>query len=142
MDINIIEQICSSEIIYALKNETIYASVESLYENDEDNIPIEAMCIWSSKENAQLNQTEDWSAYQIEPISLPDFLENWCVGMFNDGLVFCLNLDLENDTQEVQPLELANKIALKIQKNKKEINFNKFENISDYIKKIKPFVLE
>lgn len=142
MELEIIQRICLSEWIYALKDDTSYASVESMYETDDDGLPIEAMCIWSSLEKAKENQIDYWSTYQIEKIALNDFLENWCIGMFTDGLIFCLELDLENDTQEVQPLNLAYQIAKLIQEGSQEIQFCKYQKISDYIEKIRPFVIE
>mgnify|MGYP003403049839 CR=1 FL=1 len=142
MELNIIQQICSSRSIFALKDDTTYASVESLYEQDDDGEPIEAMCIWSTLEKAKENLIDDWSTYQIEEITINDFIENWCLGIFNDGLVFSLNLNLDGDTQEAQPLDLAYKIAQYTYLEKLEIKLNKFQDISEFIEKIKPLILE
>ena len=76
MELSIIQQICESQWIYSLKDESTYASVESMHETDEKDMPIEAMCVWSSKGKAKDNQIDDWSTYQIESIPINDFLEN------------------------------------------------------------------
>lgn len=142
MDLKKIEQICLSQSIYVLKDEETYASVESLFETDDEQLPIEAMCIWSSLEKAKNNQIDDWSNYQTVKISIEDFLENWCIGVFNDGLVFCLDLNLENDTVEIQPLDLAYQIAKKLQEQKQNIHLEKFKDLFEFIQKIQPLILD
>jgi hypothetical protein len=139
--INFIQQVCSSELIYSLKNKDSYASVESNYEVDENETPIEAMCVWSSLEKTKENQIDDWSDYEIETIPVEEFLENWCIGIFNDGLIFCIDADLTFDAYEIQPIDLAYKIAT-ILPNKEKYDLNKFVDMDDYIQKIKPLVIE
>lgn len=142
MNSSTIQQICASQCIFALKDNVSYASVESLYELDDDNQPIEAMCIWTSLDMAKEHLIEDWSEYKVESIPINDFLENWCLGIFNDGLVFSLNLDLEGNTVEIQPLDLAYKLALGLQEENQEIKLNKFQNIDEFIEKIKPLIID
>lgn len=139
--LNFIQQTSSSKLIYALKNIDSYASVESNYEVDENDTPIEAMCVWSSIENAKENQIDDWSEYEIEGIPVFAFLEDWCIGMFNDGLVFCLDINLIDDGYEIQPLDLAYKIGTNLP-HQQINNFGKYKDLADFIQKIKPLVIE
>ncbi len=137
-----IEEIIQSGNVYALKTEENYASVESLFENDDDGTPVEAMCIWSNNALAIKNIQEEWTDYTLEKIELNSFLEDWCVGIFNDGLVFCLNINNESeDPIEYEPLELAYAIAKQLVINNKEVQLENYNGLEEYISTIEPYII-
>lgn len=137
-----IEEIIQSGNVYALKTEENYASVESLFENDDDDTPIEAMCIWSNNALTLKNIQEEWTGYVLDKIALSTFLEDWCVGLFNDGLVYCLNINNESeDPIEYEPLELAYAIAQQLLVKSKEIRFENYKGLEEYILAIEPYII-
>lgn len=137
-----IEEISQSNIIYALKKEEEIASVESLYEDDDNGEPIEAMCIWSKKDLAKKNIEEEWQDYTLVEIPVNSFLGDWCIGLFNDGLVFCLNLNSEeSEPIECEPLDIAYAIANQFIKNNIKTEIENYKNIQDYLAAIEPFII-
>lgn len=139
---NFIKEVLSNNAVFALSNGENYASIESQFEDDEEGLPIEVMCIWSSETATKELQKEEWAEYQIEQISLQDFLEDWCIGIFNDGLAFCLDVNEDDEPYEVQPLDLAYQIAKLISNNENKFPLKGYENIQEYIRTILPYVLE
>lgn len=138
---NIISEIIQSNTVFALSNGENYASVESQYEEDEQGLPVEVMCIWSNKDTAKGNIKEEWSQYQLETISIREFLEDWCIGLFNDGLAFCINLQEEEEPIEEQPLDFAFELADALKNKAIKINFQSYGNTDEYLQAIAPFII-
>lgn len=138
---SIISEIIESQTIFTLSNGENYASVESQYEEDEQGLPIEVMCIWSNEHIAKENIREEWSGYQLTSISTNDFLEDWCVGLFNDGLAFCINMQEERDAIEEQPLNFAFELADELRSKGIKVSFQSYKDIDGYLQAIAPFII-
>ena len=135
-----IRTVCDSEIVYGLENKEGFATSSSMEHEDENGDPIVIICFWAEEALAKSCITEDWSNYRISPISLSDFLENWCVGMENDGLLVGTEFDQNMFGHEVNPLELILELLKELKSKGKDLSLNKFEGISDLEKQVKNIV--
>ena len=64
------------------------------------------MPFWSQPELAQLHCRDEWQAYQVVPIALAEFLDEWLPGMHNDVFLVGINWDEDLEGEEVEPLDL------------------------------------
>ncbi|OYU96055.1 MAG: hypothetical protein CFE21_06490 [Bacteroidetes bacterium B1(2017)] len=132
-----LSQIVESEMVWGLKGENGFATSNSSELEDEDGEPIGVVCFWGNPVLAEVCQTEDWESYLPTSIPLSDFIENWCVGMSNDGLLVGLNFDDAMIGFEFDPLDLILEIADEIQIQKKEIALQQFESLNALVQEIK-----
>ena len=101
-----ITTVCESEIIYGLKNSQGFATSSANKFEDDNGNPIMIICFWAEKALAKSCVKNEWNDYKPCEISLPDFIENWCIGMENDGLIIGTQFDQNMFGFEVEPLEL------------------------------------
>jgi hypothetical protein len=128
---NFVKKISEREIVYALKNDDGYATSNSNeIEEDGDN-PVEIICFWSDKSIAESCIENEWSEYEVSELNLSEFLENWCVGMNNDGLIVGTNFDKNMFGYEIEPLDLILEIITELNLHNKEIELKKFDGIKD-----------
>lgn len=132
-----IKVVCESEIVYALKNSDGFATSSSNKFEDEDGNPIGIICFWAEKSLAASCIAEEWSSYKVYEISLPDFLENWCIGMENDGLLIGTEFDRNMFGFEAEPLELILELISELKMNKKELDLREFDGIYDLYEQVK-----
>ncbi|HCN50024.1 MAG TPA: DUF2750 domain-containing protein [Chryseobacterium sp.] len=132
-----ITKICETETVYALKDEKGYATS---YSNDleyEDGEPVQIICFWSDAARAKSCVEREWNHYEVSPIPLNEFLENWCLGMNIDGLMVGTNFDSKLFGYEAEPLELVLDIIEELKTEEKSLNLKKFESIDDLKKQIR-----
>lgn len=132
-----VKSICANQQVYALKNEEGYATSFSNELVDEEDEPVEVFCFWSSKEKATVLLQDEWKGFDIDTIDLVTFIENWCVGMSNEGLLIGTDFDESLDGFEIDPLDLILEIIEILKKDKQEIAFTKFENLEDLETQVK-----
>jgi hypothetical protein len=132
-----IKSVCESETIYVLKNHKGFATSSSInYENDEGE-PIGIICFWAEKSLAKSCIEKDWLSYKVFEISLSDFIENWCVGMENDGLLIGTEFDRNMFGFESEPMELILELVTELKSIRKDLKFKKFTGIKDLEKQVK-----
>jgi hypothetical protein len=132
-----ITTICESEIVYALKNRKGFATSSSNHYDDTDGNPVGMICFWGEKARAKSCIKEGWKRYKIQEIQLADFLESWCIGMENDGLIIGTAFDQNMFGYEAEPLELILEITQELKTLKKEIPLRKFDGIYDLEAQVK-----
>jgi len=66
----------------------------------------DVMPFWSQPELAQVHCKDEWQGYQVVPIALTEFLDDWLPGMHSDVFLVGLNWDEEMHGEEVEPLDL------------------------------------
>lgn len=126
-----IKKVCETEIVYGLKDDKGYATS---YSNDleyDDGESVQIICFWSDAARAKSCVDKEWNRYEASPISLNEFLENWCLGMNNDGLLVGINFDSNLFGYEAEPLELALEVIEELKKNDKSLILRKFNNLED-----------
>lgn len=72
-----------------------------------------------------------WEEYEPTEIDLAEFIENWCIGIDNDELLVGTNFDQNMFGYEIEGYELILELIKELKKNKKELDFEKFENLED-----------
>ena len=66
----------------------------------------EVMPFWSQPELAQVHCRDEWQDYQVVPIALSEFLDEWLPGMHQDVFLVGINWNLDMEGEEVEPLDL------------------------------------
>ena len=122
-----IERVVNFDAVWGLESDEGFATSES---NDFEGA--EVIPFWSDKAYAAALIKEDWRHYQPTSMPLVDFIENWLVGMYNDGLLVGTNWDANMFGKEIEPLELALEIADEVIAKGKSLSLNKYKDIIDY----------
>ena len=122
-----VERIIETQTVWALKSEEGYATSESNEYEDVEVIPF-----WSDKAYANALAKDEWESFEPSSMSLSEFLENWLVGMSNDGMIVGTNWDQNLFGKEIEPLDLALEISTILIKEGTKIDLEKFKDINDY----------
>lgn len=105
-DIKFISRVIDSEAVYLLSGEDGVAGSVS---NDEDEKTI--LLFWGDAEGAQRVQQNGFENFEIEQITLFDFLYRWLSGMSEDDVLVGVNWDQDLVGTEAEPFELAEAIG-------------------------------
>ena len=132
-----IKTVSESELVYGLKSKNGFATSSSTQLEDNKGNPIGMICFWSEKVRAKSCAKDEWRKYKVTEISLAEFIENWCIGMANDGLLIGTQFDQNLFGHEVEPLELILELTVELKSIGKELNFRKFNGIADIEKQVK-----
>jgi len=124
-------------IVYGLKNKNGFATSSSIQFEDDNGNPIVIICFWAEKVRARSCVKGEWKKYKVTKISLADFLENWCIGMANDGLLIGTQFDQNLFGHEVEPFDLILELTNELKSIGKDLSFRKFDGIDDLEKQIK-----
>jgi hypothetical protein len=126
-----VKRICETAIVYGLESEEGFATSGSNEYDDENGEPVEIICFWPEKALAKACIKDDWTEYQVTEIPLSEFIENWCIGMNNDGLLIGTDFDQNMFGFETEPLDLALELVKKLKTNGSSIAFQKFESLEE-----------
>jgi hypothetical protein len=132
-----IKTVCKSEIVYALKNTKGFATSNSTNHENDEGEPFGIICFWAEKTLAKSCIKDNWSNYKVVEISLPEFMEIWCIGMENDGLIIGTEFDRNMFGFEAKPLELILDLTAELKSGRKELNFKNFSEIKEIENSIK-----
>ncbi|ENH7112780.1 DUF2750 domain-containing protein [Vibrio fluvialis] len=91
-----------NNLVWGLRNEEGWLSCESTEFEDSEVMPF-----WSSKEDAQLHNVEEWADFEVLKIPLDIFVEDWLITLGEDGVLVGTNWNANLDGKEVEPSELA-----------------------------------
>jgi len=126
-----IKTVCETDIVYALQNHEGFATSASVQYDDENDRPAGVLCFWAESGRAKSCSINHWVNYQLTEISLTDFIENWGVGMENDGILAGIEFDQNMFGYEAKPLDLILDLVAEIKTTKKSISLQKFDGIAD-----------
>ncbi|SFR89153.1 DUF2750 domain-containing protein [Maribacter stanieri] len=126
-----IKTVCETDIVYALQNHEGFATSASVQYDDENDRPVGVLCFWAESGRAKSCSINHWANYQLTEISLTDFIENWGVGMENDGILAGIEFDQNMFGYEAKPLDLILDLVTEIKTTKKSISLQKFDGIAD-----------
>ena len=135
-----ITNVCESGMVYGLENDQGFATSSSVHYGNEEGEPVEIICFWAEKTLAKSCIKEGWSDYEIAEVSLSDFIENWCIGMENDGLLVGTEFDKNMFGFETEPLDLILDLCSELKKMEKDLELQKFEGITDLENQVKKIV--
>lgn len=88
--------------VWGLRNEEGWLACDSAeFEN------CEVMPFWSSKEDADIHNVEEWADFEVIEIPLDIFVEDWLITLAEDGVLVGTNWNAELDGKEMEPEALA-----------------------------------
>ncbi len=91
-----------TKLVWGLKNEDGWLACDSTeFENSE------VMPFWSSKEDAELHNVEEWADFEVLHIPLDIFVEDWLITLDEDGVLIGTNWNAQLEGKEVEPATLA-----------------------------------
>lgn len=131
-----IKTVSDSEIVYCLKNKNGFATSSSTQYEDDNGNPIGMICFWAEKVLAKSCAKDEWKKYKVTKIPLTEFIENWCIGIANDGLLVGTQFDQNLFGYEAEPLELILELTTELKLVRKNLNYRKFNGIEDLEKQI------
>lgn len=101
--LSFIEETQSTQLVWGLKNEKDgWLACDSIeFETSE------VMPFWSSKEDAQQHNLEEWADFVVVSIPLDEFVEEWLVSLAEDGVLIGANWNAELEGKEIESAELA-----------------------------------
>lgn len=135
-----IKTICASETVYALRNNNGFANSSSVYYQAPNGKPIGIICFWAEKSLAKSCIQKEWQDYAVYEIPITEFIENWCIGMGNDGLLVGTEFDQNLFGFEANPFELILDLIKELNSLNKDLNFRRFTNISDIESQVKSII--
>lgn len=131
-----IRTICETQIVYALQHDEGFATSSSVHYEDDEGDPIDLICFWSESAMAKSCIKEDWGNYEVAELSLSDFLENWCVGMYQDAILVGTNFDSQMFGYEAEPLELLKEALELLIENNVALDLKKYDNLEDFLEEV------
>ncbi|OKL41649.1 DUF2750 domain-containing protein [Pontibacter flavimaris] len=122
-----IKHVVQTEEVWGLtKDETWATSSSSEYEETE------VILFWSKKEGAAACAEDEWSDYTAEPITLVEFLENWCVGMYGDELLVGADWNSDLVGKEAEPLVVALDVVTQLKAVGKTLSFDQYDSQEEF----------
>ncbi|MDA9556069.1 DUF2750 domain-containing protein [Vibrio sp.] len=97
-----VQETQETKLVWSLRNEDGWLACDSTeFENSE------VMPFWSSKEDAQSHNVEEWSDFEVLEIPLDIFVEDWLVTLDEDGVLIGTNWNSQLEGKEMEPKDLA-----------------------------------
>jgi len=121
-----IQQVADTEQVWGLSQGDIWATSSS---NEYEDT--EVILFWSTSEGATACASDEWKDYKPESLPVAEFLENWCVGMYDDGLLVGTDWTSELQGREVDPLVVALDVVQELKHRGKEINLEQYDSLSE-----------
>lgn len=121
-----------TQTVYTLSDESGVAECPSTEYNGADGEPVPVLCYWSSAEGANACQNEEWSAYQIEAITLAEFMRTWLLNMDEDECLAGVEFDAGLYGLEIEPIELMADLMDLAQARGIELDIPDYEELVAY----------
>ena len=91
-----------TKLVWGLRNEEGWLACDSSeFESSE------VMPFWSSKEDAQTHNVEEWADFDVVEIPLDIFVESWLLTLAEDGVLVGINWNATLEGKELEPSDLA-----------------------------------
>jgi len=135
-----IKTVSESGIVYGLKSKNGFATSSSTQFEDDNGNPIGMICFWAEKVRAKSCAKDEWRKYKVTEIPLAEFMENWCIGMVNDGLLIGTQFDQNLFGHEVEPLDLILELTSELKSTGKDLTLRKFNGIADFEEQVKAII--
>ncbi len=97
-----IQETQESQLVWGLRNEEGWLSCESTEFEESEVMPF-----WSSKEDAQIHNVEEWADFEVVEIPLDVFVEDWLITLDEDGVLGGTNWNANLEGKELEPSQLA-----------------------------------
>lgn len=137
-----VRTVSENGIVYGLKSKNGFATSNSTQFEDDNGNQIGMICFWAEKVRAKSCAKDEWKKYKVTEIPLAKFMENWCVGMANDGLLIGTQFDQNLFGYEVEPLDLILELTSELKSIGMDLTFRKFNGIVDLEKQVNEIINE
>lgn len=137
-----VKKIVETKVVYSLENEEGFATSYSNEYEHEDGEPVEIICFWSEKADAEACAKDNWEGYTVAQLQLEEFVEEWCSGMYEDNLLVGTEFDSNMFGQETEPLELILQIVNEAEKAGVALEFEKYESTTELREIVKDLIGE
>ncbi|MFD2176894.1 DUF2750 domain-containing protein [Veronia pacifica] len=97
-----IEETKNSQVVWGLQNEDGWLACDSTEFEESEVMPF-----WSSKEDAQHHNVEEWADFVVTEIPLDVFVEDWLLTLDEDGVLVGTNWNQSLEGKEIEPSALA-----------------------------------
>lgn len=97
-----IEHLQESGQVWGLKSPDGWVVVDSTEFEDAEVMPF-----WSEEAYARQHCVDEWKDFKPVAMDLEEFVEDWLVGMTEDGVLVGPNWNAELDGLEIEPVEIA-----------------------------------
>ncbi|ARS35106.1 DUF2750 domain-containing protein [Pontibacter actiniarum] len=122
-----IQRVVDTERVWGLTKEDTWATSSSSEFEDT-----EVILFWSEEAGAKACAADEWAEYTPESISLVEFLENWCVGMYGDELLVGANWDANLIGKEAEPLVVALDVVTQLKAEGKTLEFEQYDSQQEF----------
>ena len=129
--IKFVQQVAAAKLVWGLKSKQGWANSHSRDSEDVGVIPF-----WSDKALAKSCARDDWKGYLPVAIPLAEFLESWCVEMYDNIVIAGVNWDANMLGYEAYALKLALDILEQLKADQTDIKFVNYESIDAFIAEI------
>lgn len=116
-------------VIYLKKNKEQAVCYSNVFFIEQTNEPLPVFPFWSDRKSAEKCRKEEWKDHQVAEIQLVEFMEFWCLGMYEDGVVAGINFDENLDGLEENPIKLLEDIISEVEKRSVKISFKNFKSL-------------
>ena len=127
-----IERAAASKLVWALNSKGGWANSHS-----SDSEEITVVPFWSDRALAKICSKDEWKGFLPVEIPLKDFLEDWCMGMADDGTLVGINWDANMFGDERGALNVALDILNQLSAINSAITFKNYSSIAEFIEEVK-----
>ena len=127
-----IKTVSASQQVYALQSSQGYATSRANEYEDEEGESLELICFWSDKALAAACAVNAWKGYKPVAIPLAEFMESWCVGMYEEDIIAGIDFDAEFKGHEAEPLVLVHQLIGELKAIKSPIKFVNYTSPDDF----------
>lgn len=128
---NFIENIIKNNKVFVIEYKDEIAISQSLLFKDNANNPVNVVCFWSGKEVAKKCCIDVWQNYKPQEICIATFIEDYLVNVYNESFIAGLDFNENMEGIEADPLDLIIELIKVLKKNKINLEFEYFKNLTD-----------
>jgi hypothetical protein len=122
-----IQKVVETDAVWGLTKDDTWATSSS---NEFEEA--EVILFWSEDKGAVSCAEDEWATYRPESISIVEFLENWCVGMYSDALLVGPNWSSDLTGKEVEPLVMALDVIQELKAKNKTLEFTQYDSQEEF----------
>lgn len=126
-----IQNIIKNNKVFVIEFKDEIAISQSLLFKDEANNPVNVVCFWSDKKEAGKCCIDVWQNYIPQEICIATFIEDYLVNVYNESFIAGINFNDKMEGLEADPLDLILEIVKTLKKNKMNLEFEYFKNLTD-----------
>ncbi len=123
-----IERVAATKLVWALMSKQGWANSHAQHDEEVGVVPF-----WADRALAKVCARDDWRSFVPTEIPLADFLENWCVGMAENGTLAGINWNATMIGKEIDTLNVALDILNRLKAINSAITFKNYGSLDDFI---------